>query len=82
MWFGLTMPVFSGNQWVVPLFSVFIVGYGELPFLQMTMPELRNRKPGMMALISLAISVIFGYSLLHKFFRFGESFFWELVRMP
>lgn len=81
MWFGFTLPSFSGSQWIVPLFSVIIFGYGGLPFLQMAVPELRKRQPGMMALISLAISVAFVYSLLNEFFRFGETFFWELVTL-
>lgn len=81
MWFGFTMPAFLGSRWVVPLFSVIIFTYGGVPFLRMAVPELRNRKPGMMALISLAISVAFGYSLLNEFFHFGESFFWELVTL-
>ena len=81
MWFGFTMPAFPGSRWIVPLFSIIIFGYGGVPFLQMAVPEFRNRKPGMMALISLAISVAFFYSLLNEYYHFGETFFWELVTL-
>jgi P-type Cu2+ transporter len=48
--------------------SIVIFFYGGVPFLQMAVPELRNRQPGMMTLISLAISVAFIYSLAAEFF--------------
>ncbi|MFM8320502.1 MAG: copper-translocating P-type ATPase [Chloroflexota bacterium] len=60
---GFRMPAFPGSAWIEPLFSVIIFFYGGLPFLQMAVPELRSRKPGMMTLISLAICVAFAYSL-------------------
>lgn len=47
----------------------------------MAVPELRNRQPGMMTLISLAISTAFIYSVLGTFFPVGEGFFWELVTL-
>lgn len=81
MWFGFTMPIFPGSVAIVPLFSVVIFIVGGVPFLTMAGPEFRNRKPGMMALISLAISVSFVYSSLNEIFRFGETFFWELVTL-
>jgi P-type Cu2+ transporter len=81
MWFGFMMPEFPGSQWVAPLFSVIVFVYGGLPFLQMAVPEIRNRQPGMMLLISLAISVSFIYSLAAIFANLGEGFFWELVTL-
>jgi Cu2+-exporting ATPase len=80
-WLGWSAPAFPGSKWIPLLFSVIIFGYGGVPFLQMAIPELQNRKPGMMALISLAISVAFIYSLVVEFGGFGESFFWELVTL-
>src|SRR6185503_8104640 len=44
-------------------------------------PELQDRKPGMMTLISLAISVAFIYSVAAQFMSLGEGFFWELVTL-
>ena len=81
MWFGFTMPNFMGSQWIPPLFSIIVFLYGGVPFLQMAVPELRSRQPGMMTLISLAISVAFVYSLAAMFFNLGEGFFWELVTL-
>ncbi|HSL44092.1 MAG TPA: copper-translocating P-type ATPase [Anaerolineales bacterium] len=81
MWFGFMMPEFPGSQWIAPLFSVIVFLYGGVPFIQMAVPEIRNRQPGMMLLISLAISVSFIYSLSAIFLNLGEGFFWELVTL-
>lgn len=81
MWLGFTMPIFPGSDWIVPVLSVVIFAYGGLPFLRMALPELRNRQPGMMTLISLAITVAFVYSLAAQFVLQGETFFWELVTL-
>jgi Cu2+-exporting ATPase len=80
-WLGFSMPAFPGSEWIAFAFSLVIFGYGGLPFLQMAVPEIRNRKPGMMTLISLAISVAFVYSVLAQLTALGEGFFWELVTL-
>jgi Cu2+-exporting ATPase len=80
-WLGFSMPEFPGSQWITPLFAVIVFYYGGLPFLQMARPELENRRPGMMMLISLAISVAFLYSVFALFLPTGETFFWELVTL-
>jgi Cu2+-exporting ATPase len=80
-WLGFSMPTFPGSQWVTPVFSVIVFLYGGVPFLQMAMPELRNRRPGMMTLISLAIIVAFVYSIATLFIPTGKAFFWELVTL-
>ncbi len=80
-WLGFSMPSFPGSAWLVPVLSIIIFAYGGLPFLQMAVPELRNRQPGMMTLISLAITVAFVYSLAAQFLLKGETFFWELVTL-
>ena len=81
MWFGFRMPEFPGSQWIAPLFAVIVFLYGGVPFIQMAIPEIRNRQPGMMLLVSLAISVSFLYSLAAIFANLGEGFFWELVTL-
>jgi Cu2+-exporting ATPase len=78
---GYSMPAFPGSQWITPVFSVIVFFYGGLPFLQMAVPEIRNRRPGMMLLISLAIIVAFVYSLAALFITTGVTFFWELVTL-
>ncbi len=80
-WLGFSMPSFPGSTWLVPVLSIIIFAYGGLPFLQMAVHELRNRQPGMMTLISLAITVAFVYSLAAQFLLKGETFFWELVTL-
>jgi Cu2+-exporting ATPase len=80
-WLNFTMPAFPGSQWIAPLFAIIIFLYGGVPFLRMAVPEIRNRQPGMMTLISLAISVAFVYSVATLFVPLGESFFWELVTL-
>jgi len=78
---GFTMPEFPGSRWIAPVFGVVIFLYGGLPFLQMAVPEIRNRRPGMMTLISLAITVAFVYSLAAVLFQIGEDLFWELASL-
>jgi Cu2+-exporting ATPase len=80
-WFGFSPLVFLGSDWITPLFSTIVFAYGGMPFLRMAVPELRNRRPGMMTLISLAISVAFTYSLVAMVIPAGETFFWELVTL-
>ncbi|WP_430827686.1 copper-translocating P-type ATPase [Candidatus Nanohalovita haloferacivicina] len=79
--FNFSMPAFTGSNLIVPVFSVIIFAYGGLPFLKMGKEELEDRKPGMMALISLAIIVAFTYSMASLFLNTTSSFFWELVTL-
>jgi Cu2+-exporting ATPase len=80
-WLGFSMPEFPGSRWIGPLFALVIFFYGGLPFIQMAVPEVRNRRPGMMTLISLAISVAFVYSLFAMVVVPGTSFFWEMATL-
>jgi Cu2+-exporting ATPase len=80
-WLGYTAPTFPGSRWVTPIFAVIVFLYGGVLFLRMAVPEVRNRKPGMMTLISLAISVAFIYSLASLFLPGQVGFFWELVTL-
>lgn len=78
---GFHTPTFPGSAWIAPLFAAIVFAYGGIPFLQMAIPEVRKRQPGMMLLISLAISVAFIYSLAAFLFGLGEGFYWELVTL-
>jgi Cu2+-exporting ATPase len=80
-WLGFTMPTFAGSRWIGPVFSIIVFAYGGVPFLQMAVPEIKNKQPGMMTLISLAILVAFVYSLFAFFSGIGKTFFWELVTL-
>jgi Cu2+-exporting ATPase len=79
--FGFSLPAFPGSQLITPVLSVVVFIYGGVPFIRMAVPEVRNRKPGMMTLITLAISVAFVYSLAALVFSLGPTFFWELVTL-
>jgi P-type Cu2+ transporter len=81
MWLGFNPPAFPFSEWIPFVFSVIIFAYGGIPFMQMAVPEIQERKPGMMTLISLAISVAFVYSVAAQFLNLGEGFFWELVTL-
>ncbi len=80
-WFNYTAPAFPGSLLIVPVLSTVIYFYGGLPFLRMATWELRTRKPAMMTLISLAISVAYFYSMATLVWDIGEDFFWELVTL-
>jgi P-type Cu2+ transporter len=80
-WLGYTAPVFTGSAWITPISALIVFLYGGTPFLQMAVPELHDRQPGMMTLISLAISVALIYSLAALALPDQPSFFWELVTL-
>jgi Cu2+-exporting ATPase len=75
------VPSFPGSAWIPFAFALIIFAYGGVPFVRMAVPEIRNREPGMMTLITLAISVAFVYSLAAQVLNLGEGFFWELVTL-
>ena len=78
---GFSMPFIPGSDWITLALAVIVFVYGGLPFVRMAAPELRKRQPGMMTLISLAISVAFAYSVLAQVANLGEGFSWELVTL-
>ncbi len=80
-WLNFTAPTFPGSDWITPIFAIAVFLYGGVPFMRMAVPELGQRRPGMMTLISMAISVAFVYSLAAFAFDLGEGFFWELVTL-
>jgi len=80
-WLRFSVPTFPGSEWINPVFAVVVFAYGGVPFLQMAVPELKDRAPGMMTLISMAISVAFVYSLASVVFPTSSAFFWELVTL-
>src|SRR3989344_4732443 len=80
-WLHFTPPSFSGSKYIPLIFSTIIFAYGGLVFLKGALGELKARRPGMMTLISLAISVAYIYSLATQFIISGEGFFWELATL-
>lgn len=72
---------FPGDSYVLFALSAVIFFYGGWPFLSGFFRELGSRRPGMMTLIALAISVAFLYSSAVVFGFSGKVFFWELVTL-
>jgi Cu2+-exporting ATPase len=60
--FGYTPPAVPGARWIPAVFGTGVFLYGGWPFIQGAMRELRDRLPGMMTLIALAITVAFAFS--------------------
>ena len=60
---GLEPASFRGSAWIPPILGTLVFAYGGRPFLQGAIRELRDRLPGMMTLIALAISVAFVFSV-------------------
>jgi P-type Cu2+ transporter len=59
-WHG---PAFPGSTWIPPVLGTLVFVYGGLPFVQGAVREVRDRLPGMMTLIALAIAVAFVFSV-------------------
>jgi P-type Cu2+ transporter len=59
---GYTAPHFPGSMWIPPLFGTAVFLYGGWVFIQGAIRELKDRLPGMMTLIALAITVAFVFS--------------------
>jgi Cu2+-exporting ATPase len=60
---GWSAPAFPGSHLVAPVLGTGVFLYGGRVFLAGAAGELRIRRPGMMTLISLAISVAFAFSV-------------------
>lgn len=80
-WFGLGWLAFPGDRWVQAGLSTVVFAYGGWPFLSGLVRELRTKRPGMMTLIALAISVAYFYSAAVVLGLHGMPLFWELVTL-
>lgn len=72
---------FNGDIYALFVLSSFVFFYGGYPFLKGLIDELKNKQPGMMTLIALAISVAYFYSSATVLGVKGEDFFWELATL-
>ncbi|MGK2901791.1 MAG: heavy metal translocating P-type ATPase [Mycobacterium sp.] len=81
MLLGYEVPEIPGARWIAPLLGTVMYVVGGRPFLTGAVSEIHSRKPGMMLLIGLAITVAFFASwgaslgLLHH----ELEFWWELA---
>lgn len=80
-WLGVEL-MFPGSEYIPALFGATIFFYGGLVFLKSAKAELAARQPGMMTLISMAITVAFIYSSLVTLkLVSGMDFWWELATL-
>jgi Cu2+-exporting ATPase len=78
-WLGYTAPSFPLSDRMPALLGTVVFLYGGIPFLRGGVREVRDRQPGMMLLISLAIVVAFAASVAAEFGLFDLEFWWELA---
>jgi len=82
MLLGFTAPSFPGSAWIGPGLGTFIFLYGGLVFLKGAWAELRARLPGMMTLISLAITVAIIFSWVVQLGLIAaDALWWELATL-
>lgn len=70
-----------GNPYILFGLSSIVYFYGGWPFLKGFVSEMKNKAPGMMTLIAMAISVAYFYSSATVFGLPGMDFFWELATL-
>jgi len=80
-WFDYTAPAFLGSSYIPLIFGLAVFIYGGRVFLVGAVHELRDRLPGMMTLISLAILVALIYSLMVTFGFPGMALWWEVATL-
>ena len=80
-WFGYTAPEFPGSTYLPAGLGTIVFVYGGLVFLRAALGELRDRQPGMMTLISLAIIVAFVTSWAGTLGLFEVEIWWELASL-
>jgi len=75
-------PAVPGASWIPPIFGTLVLLYGGRAFLQGAWRELRDRLPGMMTLISLAIGVAFVFSWIVQLGLIAaDALWWELATL-
>ena len=82
MLLGYRAPAFPGSDWIGPVLGTVVFVYGGWVFLQGAARELRDRLPGMMTLIALAITVAFVFSWVVELGVLeAEALWWELATL-
>jgi Cu2+-exporting ATPase len=76
-WFGYSLD-FYGMKTLGPVLGSIVFWWGGWPFLAGGGRELRDRQPGMMLLISMAIVVAYAASMASSLGWFDLDFWWEL----
>ena len=79
-WFGYSIDG-AWAAWVAPVLGTVVYLWGGKPFLAGGVAEVRNRQPGMMLLIALAITVAYTSSLAASLGWGDLDFWWELAAL-
>ena len=79
-WFGYSLD-FPGREALGPVLGSIVFWWGGWPFLAGGVAEVRDRRPGMMLLITLAIVVAYTASLATSLDAFDLEFWWELAAL-
>ncbi|TDB73909.1 heavy metal translocating P-type ATPase [Micromonospora sp. KC723] len=79
-WFGYSLE-FPGWSLVGPVLGSVVFWWGGWPFLIGAVREVRDRAPGMMLLVAMAISVAYAASLSTSLGVFDLDFWWELAAL-
>src|SRR5712664_3042290 len=80
-WLGYTAPSFPGSKFIPAILGTVVFLYGGLVFIRGAWRELADHQPGMMTLISLAITVAFATSLAATFGLSEVEVWWELASL-
>ena len=81
-WFGYSAPGGAiASRWIPAVFGALVFAYGGWVFVQGARREIEDRRPGMMTLITLAISVAFIFSLAVTLGFPGMDLWWELATL-
>ena len=68
-------------SWFGPVLGSFVFWWGGWPFLAGGVAEVRDRQPGMMLLISMAITVAYVSSMATSLDWLDLEFWWELAAL-
>jgi P-type Cu2+ transporter len=77
-WFNYSID-FRGMSWLGPVLGSVVFWWGGAPFLAGGVAEIRARQPGMMLLISMAITVAYAASIATTLDWLDLEFWWELA---
>lgn len=79
---GYQAPNIPGSEWLPSVLATVVFVYGGLVFLKGAARELKARLPGMMTLISLAITVAFVFSWVVQLGLIeADALWWELATL-
>lgn len=79
-WFGYSLDL-PAMEWIGPVLGSIVFLWGGWPFLEGGVREMRDRQPGMMLLISMAITVAYTASMATSLGWFDLDFWWELAAL-